>query len=243
MIAHAPLPSVLPQLVPHHVAIIMDGNRRWAESRGLSSSEGHARGMDALDRTVVAARNAGVRCLTVYAFSEENWARDAAEVSDLLALAARFAAREIQAPTGSGVRIRAIGRRDRLPESLCRAFEALETHTADETRLTLNVAVDYGARSEVAAAARALAREVAAGTLAPDAINELEIARRLWTAGQPDPDLLIRTGGELRLSNFLLYQCAYAELWSTPIPWPEFDAATFGQALDAYASRQRRFGK
>jgi undecaprenyl diphosphate synthase len=228
---------------PRHVAIIMDGNRRWAASNGLPQIEGHRRGMLTLRRVVVAAAKAGIEVLTVYAFSEENWGRGSAEVGTLMELGAAFARREAAAFAREGVRVRVIGRRDRLPVAAREAFAALEAATAGACKMTLNLAVDYGARTELATAVRALAEDVAAGRLDPDTIDDAAIAGRLSTAGLPDPDLLIRTGGDLRLSNFLLYQCAYTELWSTTVPWPQFDARAFSAALASFAQRQRRFGK
>jgi undecaprenyl diphosphate synthase len=221
----------------------MDGNRRWAAANGLPQIEGHRRGMLVLRRIVIAAAKAGIEVLTVYAFSEENWGRSSAEVGMLMDLGATFARREADAFAREGIRVRVIGRRDRLPIALREAFATLESRTAGGTGMTLNLAVDYGARTELASAVRLLAEEVAAGRLEPDAIDEDAIAARLSTAGLPDPDLLIRTGGDLRLSNFLLYQCAYTELWSTTVPWPQFDARAFTGALASYAQRQRRFGK
>jgi undecaprenyl diphosphate synthase len=238
-------PAVAPALTaaPRHVAIIMDGNRRWAASNAVPQIEGHRRGVLALRRIVVAAAKAGIEVLTVYAFSEENWGRSADEVCTLMDLGAAFARAEAAAFAREGVRVRLIGRRDRLPIAAREAFAALESRTAGGERMTLNLAVDYGARTELAMAIRALAKDVAAGNLDPNAIDEAAIAGRLSTAGLPDPDLLIRTGGDLRLSNFLLYQCAYTELWSTTVPWPQFDARAFNDALASYAQRQRRFGK
>ena len=237
--------EAVPELAstPRHVAVIMDGNRRWAAANGLPQIEGHRRGMLVLRRIVIAAAKAGIEVLTVYAFSEENWGRSSAEVGTLMDLGATFARREADAFAREGIRVRVIGRRDRLPIALREAFATLESRTAGGTGMTLNLAVDYGARTELASAVRLLAEEVAAGRLEPEAIDEDAIAARLSTAGLPDPDLLIRTGGDLRLSNFLLYQCAYTELWSTTVPWPQFDARAFTGALASYAQRQRRFGK
>jgi undecaprenyl diphosphate synthase len=229
--------------VPRHVAIIMDGNRRWARVRGLSALEGHRRGMDALERAVDAALRTGIAMLTVYAFSEENWSRERREVFGLFGLAESFAREKAAGLAGRGVRVRVIGRRDRLPAGVVEAFRILEERTAKGTALLLTIAVDYGARAELRDACRSLARDVAAGRLVPDEIDEDAIAARLSTAGTPDPDLVVRTGGELRLSNFLLYQCAYAELWATADPWPEFDGATLNRAVDAFATRERRFGR
>jgi undecaprenyl diphosphate synthase len=237
--------EALPEVAsaPRHVAIIMDGNRRWATANGLPQIEGHRRGMLTLRRIVVAAAKLGIEVLTVYAFSEENWGRSSAEVGTLMDLGVTFARREADAFAREGIRVRVIGRRDRLPIALREALTMIETRTAGGSTMTLNLAVDYGARTELAAAVRTLANDVMAGRLAPDDIDEDAIAGRLSTAGMPDPDLLIRTGGDLRLSNFLLYQCAYTELWSTTVPWPQFDARAFSGALASYAQRQRRFGK
>jgi undecaprenyl diphosphate synthase len=229
--------------VPRHVAIIMDGNRRWARSHGMPPIEGHRRGMRTLHTIVEAAAHAGVGVLTVYAFSEENWQRDRSEVGGLMEIGAAFARRETAQLVRDGVRVRLIGRRDRLPAPLREAFETMEQRSVHNRRITLNLAVDYGARSELTAAVQALARDVAAGKIDPADIDEDALARNLWTAGLPDPDLLIRTGGDLRLSNFLLFQCAYTELWSTPITWPAFGVDAFTDALESFAQRQRRFGK
>jgi undecaprenyl diphosphate synthase len=229
--------------VPRHVAIIMDGNRRWAKSRGLPALEGHRRGIGALERAVEAALRTGVAMLTVYAFSEENWGRPGGEVDGLLTLATLFARERAGSLAARGVRVKTIGRRDRLPAPVAEAFRTLEERTSHGSALLLTIALDYGARTELRDACRALARDVAAGRLEPDGIDEDAIAAKLWTAGLPDPDLVVRTGGELRLSNFLLYQCAYAELWSTSAPWPEFDGATLGAAIEAFAARERRFGR
>ena len=243
MIERFPALAPLAVTAPRHVAIIMDGNRRWAAAHGVPAIEGHRRGMLTLRRIVTAAAKAGIGVLTVYAFSEENWGRERSEVGALMDIGAAFARREAAAFVREEVRVRAIGRRDRLPPALREALAALETQTANATGMTLNVAVDYGARTELCAAVRSLAADVAAGRLDPETIDEDTIAGSLSTAGLPDPDLLIRTGGELRLSNFLLYQCAYTELWSTNVPWPAFDARAFNGALEAFAQRQRRFGK
>lgn len=228
---------------PRHVAIIMDGNRRWASAHGLPPIEGHRRGVRALQRTVAAAARAGVDVLTVFAFSEENWSRPVEEVTLLMELARLFARREAEALLRANVRARVIGKRDRLPRAVQDALAELEERTAPATGMLLNLAIDYSARAELCDAIRALARDVASGKIAPDDIDDDAIAAKLTTAGLPDPDLLIRTGGELRLSNFLLYQCAYTELWSTLTPWPEFDGRAFDAALAAFAGRQRRFGR
>jgi undecaprenyl diphosphate synthase len=221
----------------------MDGNRRWATARGLPAIEGHRRGVRALQRTVAAAARAGVDVLTVYAFSEENWGRPTDEIALLMELGRVFVRREADALIRANVRARVIGKRDRLPVAVCEALAELEDRTGAGSGMILNLAIDYSARTELCDAIRALAYDVADGKLDPDAIDDDAIAAKLSTAGMPDPDLLIRTGGELRLSNFLLYQCAYTELWSTLTPWPEFDGRAFDAALAAFAGRQRRFGR
>ena len=228
---------------PRHVAIIMDGNRRWATARGLPAIEGHRRGVRSLQRTVAAAARAGVDVLTVYAFSEENWGRPTDEIALLMELGRVFVRRETDALVRANVRARIIGKRDRLPPTLRDALAELEERTRPGSGMVLNLAIDYSARTELCDAIRALAHDVANGKLEPDAIDDDAIGAKLSTAGLPDPDLLIRTGGELRLSNFLLYQCAYTELWSTLTPWPEFDGHAFDAALAAFAGRQRRFGR
>ncbi len=237
------LAAPLPSSAPRHVAIIMDGNRRWATARGLPAIEGHRRGVRALQRTVAAAARAGVDVLTVYAFSEENWGRPTDEVALLMELARVFARRESEALLRANVRARVIGKRDRLPGAVREALAELEARTLPAGGMVLNLAIDYSARGELCDAVRALVQDVADGKLEPSAIDDDAIAAKLTTAGMPDPDLLIRTGGELRLSNFLLYQCAYTELWSTQTPWPEFDGHAFDAALAAFAGRQRRFGQ
>jgi len=235
--------ETLPAIVPRHVAIIMDGNRRWASAHGLPAIEGHRRGVRSLQKTVAAAARAGVDVLTVYAFSEENWARPTDEVRLLMDLARTFARREADALLRANVRTRIIGRRERLPNSVNSALDELESRTVRATGMVFNIAIDYSARTELADAVRALAVDIAAGKISPEAIDEAAISSKLTTAGLPDPDLLIRTGGDLRLSNFLLYQCAYTELWSTQTPWPEFDGHAFDAAIAAFSQRQRRFGR
>ena len=237
------LAAPLVQTAPRHVAIIIDGNRRWASARGLPAIVGHRRGVRALQRTVAAAARAGVGVLTVYAFSEENWGRPTDEIALLLELGRVFARREADALLRANVRVRVIGTRRRLPASVREALTELEDRTRSASGMILNLAIDYSARTELCEAIRSLADDVAAGKLDPDDIDDDAISAKLTTAGLPDPDLLIRTGGELRLSNFLLYQCAYTELWSTLTPWPEFDGNAFDAALAAFAGRQRRFGR
>ncbi len=227
---------------PRHVAIIMDGNRRWARERNLRAVEGHRAGARTLRTIVRAAAKAHLEILTVFAFSEENWARDPAEVLALMELVRLFALRERESLVAENVRVRTIGRIERLPEATKTALAELVGATANNDGLLLNIALNYGARTELCDAIRALALDVQRGVLPLSALDEDVLPRYLYTAGLPDPDLLIRTGGELRVSNFLLYQIAYAELWATPAQWPDFNADLLAQALGSFATRQRRFG-
>lgn len=216
----------------------MDGNGRWAERRGLPVADGHRAGTRALRRTVEAAIDLGVRSLAVYAFSTENWARPADEVEDLMEIFAETIERELPDLAAQGVRTRFMGRRDRAPDELCARIEALEEETAANDRLDLWIAFDYGGRAELVHAARRL---VADGVTADD-VDEGALAARLYAPELAEPDLLIRTSGEVRLSNFLLWQLAYAELVFTETLWPDFGADDLRAALGEYASRQRRFG-
>src|SRR5437763_778798 len=213
--------------VPRHVAIIMDGNGRWAAARGLPRFEGHRRGVEALRRAVRAAIDIGLRYLTVYSFSSENWTRPAQEISDLMGLLRRFIRHDLADLHRNRVRVRIIGGRDNLAPDICKLLVEAEELTAGNSGLTLVVAFNYGGRQELVGAIQKLAARVAAGELAPSDISTGLIAETLDTAGIPDPDLLIRTSGERRLSNFLLWQAAYAELVFLPIHWPEFDRAAF----------------
>ena len=231
-----------PATLPRHVAIIMDGNRRWARDRGLPAKAGHRAGGEALRRTVRAAAQAGLEILTVYAFSEENWRRGEREVGALMDLVRFFAYREARDLRDANVRVRAIGRIDELPPVTKAAVDALVTTTAACNGMLLNLALNYGARGELRDAIRSLATDVRDGRVKVEAIDDEVLSSYLYTRGLPDPDLLIRTGGELRVSNFLLYQIAYAELWSTPANWPDFGTRLLDEALHEYARRQRRFG-
>jgi undecaprenyl diphosphate synthase len=229
-------------MIPRHVAIIMDGNRRWAQARGLPIAAGYERGVTALRRTVAAAREAGVGIVTAFAFSEENWKRPSAQIDLLMALCIQAASGELAALAREGVRLQICGRGDRLPTAARCALTQLVERTVGNDAITLNLAIDYGARREIGDAVRALVREVKAGLRDVDSIDEYAVESRLYTAGTPDPDLIIRTGGELRLSNFLLFQAAYAEFWATETCWPDFDAGELQAALDDFAVRQRRYG-
>jgi len=227
---------------PEHVAVIMDGNGRWAKSRGLPRFEGHRRGVEAVRRAVRSAIDHGVRFLTIYSFSSENWRRPADEVAMLMGLLKRFIRVDLADLHKNGVRVRVIGVREGLPNDIRALLEEAEALTSGNAGLTLVVAFNYGARQEIVAAARRLAEDVKAGRIDAEAICEEEVAARLDTADIPDPDLIIRTSGEMRLSNFLLWQAAYAELVFLPICWPDFDDAAFVAALEQYAARERRFG-
>ncbi len=228
--------------VPRHVAIIMDGNGRWAQQRGLPRVAGHRAGAEAVRRAMQAAVDNGVEVLTLYAFSSENWRRSAEEISDLTSLMRFYLERELKTLEKEKVRLKLIGDYSAFgPELVDRLKKALE-RTAGNDRLTLVVALNYGSRAEIAEAARKLGERVAAGEMQAEAIDETSIAQELQTHGLPDLDLLIRTSGEVRLSNFLLWQAAYAELLFLDTLWPDFDEKAFADALDRFATRQRRFG-
>ena len=228
--------------VPTHVAIIMDGNGRWAASRHLPRIAGHREGARAVRRTIEAAINSGVAWLTIYAFSSENWRRPRGEVVDLTGLLRAYLKSEVAELKANGVRLHFIGDRTRFDDDIQRDLEIAERDTAGNSRLDLAVALSYGARSEIAAAARTIAAAAAAGRLDPERVDEALFAGYLTTRGMPDPDLIIRTSGEQRLSNFLLWQGAYAELLFLDVLWPDFTAEHFAAALAEYARRERRFG-
>ncbi|MEZ5849298.1 MAG: isoprenyl transferase [Hyphomicrobiaceae bacterium] len=227
---------------PRHVAIIMDGNGRWAERRGLPRVEGHRRGVEAVRRTVRAAKELGIAYLTIYSFSSENWSRPASEIADLMGLMKRFIRRDLAELHRQNVRIRMIGGRDRVDPELLTLIDEAITLTRDNSDLDLVIAFNYGARAEIARAARRLAEMAVAGQLPPDAIDEDAITSALDTAGIPDPDLLIRTSGEIRLSNFLLWQCAYTEFVFLDTLWPDFDREHMEHAIEIFRGRSRRFG-
>jgi undecaprenyl diphosphate synthase len=225
--------------LPRHVAIIMDGNRRWARAHGVSELEGHAAGVEAIRGLLRHAVRRGIPVLTLYAFSRENWARTDAEVAGLFALLEDAIRRETAELREQGVRVRLLGRVDELPPDTRRSIESALAATAGGDRLLLNIAFNYAGRTELVDAVRSLVRS----GIAPDAIDESAVAAALYTAGLPDPDLVIRTGGEQRLSNFLIWQSAYAELVSTDTLWPEFGPDELDAALTEYARRTRRFGR
>lgn len=228
--------------LPRHVAIIMDGNGRWAKQRGLPRAAGHKAGAEAVRRTLQAAADAGVEVLTLYAFSSENWRRSGEEIADLTGLMRYYVEKELQRLIDERVRLRLIGDYRAFGPDMSRQLENAVEKTAGNDRLTLVVALNYGSRAEIANAAAALARKAAAGEIEPDSIDEAMLAGELSIADLPELDLLIRTSGEVRLSNFLLWQAAYAELLFTPVLWPDFDEKAFNDALDQFAARQRRFG-
>ncbi len=229
-------------LIPTHVAIIMDGNGRWAASRRLPKIAGHREGARAVRRAIEAAIKSGVEWLTIYAFSSENWRRPVGEVLDLTGLLRHYLKNEIEELKANGVRLRIIGDRSRFDADIQRDLNNAERDTASNTRLNLNVALSYGARAEIVSAARALAVAAREGRLDPETIDEVMVAAALATSGMPDPDLIIRTSGEQRLSNFLLWQGAYAELVFLDVLWPDFSPEHFAAALAEYARRERRFG-
>jgi undecaprenyl diphosphate synthase len=228
--------------VPRHVAIIMDGNGRWAAARGLPRGEGHRRGVEALRRTVRAAGDLGIGFLTIFSFSAENWSRPPAEIRELMGLLRRFIRNDLADLHKSGVQVRVIGERAELDVEIRRLLDEAEELTKDNDKLVLVVAFNYGARQEIARAAQRLAAAVAAGDLAIGAVTADKLASYLDAPDLPDPDLIIRTSGEQRLSNFLLWQAAYSELVFVPTYWPDFDRATLESAITEYRRRERRFG-
>lgn len=227
---------------PYHIAIIMDGNGRWARQRGLPRTAGHRAGMAALRRTVRAAAELGIGVLTVYAFSTENWRRPKTEVDFLMNLPRQFLKTDLPELKRQNVRIRMSGNREGLPVHTLQAVDEAMVQTAGNTGMILNFALNYGSRAEIIQAFRRLAQAVKAGTLEPEEITEETVSRALYTGDLPDPDLLIRCSGEIRLSNFLLWQLAYAELWFTDVYWPDFNRSHLLAAITAYSERDRRFG-
>jgi undecaprenyl diphosphate synthase len=231
-----------PQRLPRHVAIIMDGNGRWARQRGLPRVEGHARGVGSVRATVEECCRLGVGQLTLYCLSSENWKRPQTELSFLMALLEQYLVEERAEILEQDIRFTTIGRRDGLPEPVLREIDENVRLSRDNGGMVLCLAINYGGRDELVEAMRRLARRVQVGELAPEDLDEEALTGALYTAGMPDPDLLIRTAGEMRVSNFLLWQISYAELWVTERCWPDFDRDTLRQALRDYAGRERRFG-
>ncbi len=225
--------------LPRHVAVIMDGNGRWANQRGLSRVEGHKAGAASVRETVEAAARLGLECLTLFAFSSENWKRPRTEVGGLWRLLRQHLGRDLNLLTDNDLRLRVIGRREGIPVPALRELEKVERLTGDNRRMTVVFALNYGGRADIVDAARRIMTE---GRIPPDSLDEEAFAARLSTAGLPDPDLLVRTSGEMRISNFLLWQIAYAEIHVTPVLWPDFRKRHFLEALLDYQGRERRFG-
>ncbi|MBC7352558.1 MAG: isoprenyl transferase [Thermogutta sp.] len=234
--------EVPPEKRPRHIAAIMDGNGRWAQRRGLPRIEGHRHGVAAVRRTVEECVRLGIEYLTLYCLSSENWKRPKGELEFLLRLLEQYIVEERQTFLENNVRVVVIGKREGIPSQVQREIDKTIEMTADQTGLCLCLAVNYGGRAEILDAVRAIATKVAEGQLSPKDIDEATFSAHLYTAGMPDPDLLIRTAGELRVSNFLLWQISYAELWVTDVCWPDFDENLLRQAIRDYARRVRRFG-
>ncbi len=228
--------------LPRHIAVIMDGNRRWAKERRLPVLLGHRAGVKSFRRIMESCRDLGIEVLTAYAFSAENWRRAPVEVRVLMGLFERYTKRERDKLRRTGVKFQMLGRPGDLPEAVIREFRLTEEATAGNHEMILNLAVNYGSRDELISAVREVSREVAAGKLEPEEIDEKAFEKHLWTAGQPDPDLLIRSSGELRISNFLLWQMAYTEFYFTSRYWPDIDRETLFKAILAFQERERRYG-
>ena len=228
--------------VPAHIAIIMDGNGRWAKEKGMIRLKGHQAGMESLREIVRACSDKGVKVLTVYAFSTENWKRPIEEVSGIFSLLVRYVARELKELDANNVQIRMLGDIDPLPADAKKAAQKAVDSTKDNTGLIFCIAINYGGRAEIVRAARFLAKQAAEGQLDPGSIDEAMFASQLYTADLPDPDLIIRTGGEMRLSNFLTWQSAYSELYVTDTYWPDFTPDKLQEAIDAFNGRDRRYG-
>jgi undecaprenyl diphosphate synthase len=235
-------PNLDPVRLPRHVAMIMDGNGRWARERGLERIEGHVRGAETVRRVVEECCRLGIGQLTLYSFSSENWKRPQSEVDFLMGLLKQYLIAERPEIMKQNIRFRVIGRRAELAPEVVAEIEETERLSAANTGTTLALAVNYGSRAEIVDAVRSIAGRVKSGKLVPAEIDEMTISDSLYTAGMPDPDLLIRTAGEMRVSNYLLWQISYAELWVTPVCWPDFTTELFHAALRDYAGRERRFG-
>lgn len=240
------LPAALADLprekLPRHVAVIMDGNGRWAQQRGLPRIEGHRRGVAAVRRTTEECARLGLDQLTLYCLSSENWKRPQAELDFLMHLLEQYMIEERSVLLDENIRLSVIGRREGIPAEVLAEIDKTIELTSANKGLRLCLAINYGSRGEIADAAQAIARKVAAGELSPEDISEETLEAHLYTAGMPDPDLVIRTAGEMRVSNYLLWQLSYAEIWVTPRCWPEFDEAELHQAIRDFAGRDRRFG-
>ena len=240
--ADTPSPNLDPAKLPRHIAVIMDGNGRWARERGLERIEGHVRGAETVRRVVEECCRLKIGQLTLYSFSSENWKRPQKEVDFLMSLLKQYLVAERPEIMKQNIRFRVVGRRSELGQDVVAEIEETERISSANSGLTLALAVNYGSRTEIVDAVRVIAERVRAGELDPATIDESTISRSLYTAGMPDPDLLIRTAGEMRVSNYLLWQISYAELWVTSKCWPDFDAATLQEALRDFGRRERRFG-
>lgn len=236
------LPDVSPARIPRHIAVIMDGNGRWAEERGFPRVFGHRAGASAVREAIRGCAKVGIEVLTLYSFSTENWRRPTDEVEALMRLCVAYCEGEQGELLRHNIRVRVIGRREGMPEDVLAALDGLTSVTSACSGLTLCLAINYGARDEIVDAVRAIAQRAADGEIDPGSIDESMVGEHLTTAGLPDPDLLIRTGGELRLSNYLLWQLSYAELYVTDEHWPDFNESSLYEAVRAFASRRRRFG-
>jgi undecaprenyl diphosphate synthase len=239
---HAAAVGLDPDKLPHHIAVIMDGNGRWARARGQERMEGHARGARSVDVVTEECCRLGIGQLTLYCLSSENWKRPKLEIDFLMALLKEYLLAERQKILDQNIRFSVIGRREGLPDEVLAEIDENVRLTRHNTGLTLCLAINYGSRSEIVDAVRAIAERVRCGGLDPSAVDESTVSEALYTAGMPDPDLLIRTAGEMRVSNYLLWQISYAELWVTQTFWPEFDAGVLHDALRDYSRRERRFG-
>jgi undecaprenyl diphosphate synthase len=240
--SRSPLSDLSPERLPRHIAVIMDGNGRWAERQNLPRVAGHQRGVESVRRVTEEAARLKLEQLTLYCLSSENWKRPATEINFLMHLLEQYMIEERTTIMKNDVRVRMLGRRDDIPDEVLAELDKTVAMSAGNGGLWLNLAINYGGRAEIVDAVRAVAGRVQAGELSPAAIDEAAIAEHLYTAGAADPDLLIRTAGEMRISNFLLWQISYAEIWVTEKCWPEFDEATLHESIRAYAGRKRRFG-
>jgi len=234
--------GIPPEKLPRHIAVIMDGNGRWAQQRGLPRIEGHRRGTESVRRVTEECARLGIEQLTLYCLSSENWKRPREELDFLLEMLQQYMIEQRQRVMEHNIRVRVIGRREGLPEQVLHETDQTVALSRNNTGLVLCLAINYGGRAELVDAVRRIAQQVERGQLDPESIDEQTISQSLYTAGMPDPDLLIRTAGELRVSNFLLWQISYAEIWVTDLCWPDFDETQLHAAIRAYAARQRRFG-
>ncbi len=234
--------GIEPSAMPRHIAIIMDGNGRWAKARGMIRIEGHRSGAESVRETVTTCARLGIECLTLYSFSIENWKRPKLEVDALMALYAQYLANERQEIMDNDIRVIQLGRRAGLPDSVLRELDKTRDMSAGNKGLTLCLALNYGSRAEIVDGVRSIARRVASGEVQPDQIDEAMLSDSLTTAGLPDPELLVRTAGEMRISNFLLWQISYSELYVCPVYWPDFRAEHLYEAIRTFARRERRFG-